>query len=133
MIKYITLEQVKLLHAAALKKTGSNPQSLRKDGENLLASTLNRPLSAAYYEGADLMYQAALLCVGISQAQAFTDGNKRTALAVIDTFLRINGYKLPPQVAEIIDWLEKAANPSNDRSQIERELSFWLAQNVNEQ
>ncbi len=35
-----------------------------------------RPRMAAYYSEADIIYQAALLAVGISQAQAFLDGNK---------------------------------------------------------
>lgn len=51
-----------------------------------------RPLHAAYYEGADLVIQAALYMVGIAQNHAFFDGNKRTGYLSGMTFLRLNGY-----------------------------------------
>jgi death-on-curing protein len=50
-----------------------------------------RPQMAEYYEQADLIRQAALLMVGISQAQALVDGNKRTAYHSMLVFLRVNG------------------------------------------
>ena len=56
-----------------------HPRPLRDEG--LLESALTRPQMAAYYEGADVVRQATLLGTGISQAQAFLDGNKRTAFA----------------------------------------------------
>jgi death on curing protein len=49
------------------------------------------PQMAAYDEGADVVKQDALLGVGTSQAQAFLDGNKRTAYLTLNTFLRMNG------------------------------------------
>jgi len=49
---------------------------------------------AEHYEGADVVRQAALLASGISQAQAFMDGNKRTAFLATDVFLERNGLVL---------------------------------------
>jgi death on curing protein len=38
-----------------------------------------------------LIHQAALLALGVSRAQAFAQGNERTAFITADTFLRANG------------------------------------------
>jgi death-on-curing protein len=60
----------------------------------LLESALARPRHAALYEDADLAAQAATLVWGLTENQPFIDGNKRTALVVGLTFLRVNGYSL---------------------------------------
>ena len=44
---------------------------------------------------------------GISWAQPFGDGNKRTGYTCADTFLRINGHKLTVQSKTDTDYLIK--------------------------
>jgi death-on-curing family protein len=53
---------------------------------------LRRPQHAAFYEGADILTQAALYMMGIAMNHPFVDGNKRAGFAVGVTFLRLNGY-----------------------------------------
>src|SRR5216683_335276 len=77
-IRHLSLADVLALHAAVMERFGLAPAPLRDEG--VLESAVMRPRMAAYYDEADLIRQAALLAVGISQAQAFLDGNKRTAL-----------------------------------------------------
>lgn len=72
-----------------MDQTGFAAAPLRDEG--LLESAIMRPRMAAYYEDADLVRQCVLLATGIAQAQAFIDGNKRTALAAADVFLELNG------------------------------------------
>lgn len=93
-----------------------------------LDSAINRSRNAAYYEGADLVRQATLLAVGISQSQAFLDGNKRAALAAADGFLRVNGLEF---VGDPMEWarrLEYAAEAERGaaRNAAEAELEAWL-------
>jgi prophage maintenance system killer protein len=57
-----------------------------------LEGAVGRPATHAHDEQADLALQASVLAHGIAQAQPFVDGNKRTALAAMLTFLEINGY-----------------------------------------
>ncbi len=47
-----------------------------------------------FYGGADLFGVAAAYAFHIAQAQAFLDGNKRTAVAAALTFLRGNGVPI---------------------------------------
>ena len=53
-----------------------------------------RPASYAHYQQADSALQAAVLAHGIAETQPFVDGNKRTALVAMLTFLELNGYTL---------------------------------------
>ena len=58
---------------------------------------------AAYYEEADLVRQSALLMIGISQAQAFIDGNKRTAFIILFLFVLRSGYRFKPASSEELE------------------------------
>ncbi|MBA2676905.1 MAG: type II toxin-antitoxin system death-on-curing family toxin [Ktedonobacteraceae bacterium] len=64
--------------------------ALRDD--NLLESALAAPKNAGYYEGADLVTQAATLIERLALNHPFIDGNKRTALIAGSTFLFINSF-----------------------------------------
>jgi death-on-curing protein len=103
-----------------MQATGWGPAPFRGGGEALLESAVMRPQMAEHYENADLLRQAALLAVGISQAQAYLDGNKRTAYHATLVFLKVNGLALRledgglgmalelEKVAERVDSLEAA-------------------------
>jgi death on curing protein len=84
----LNLAEVVAIHESAMRRLGAKPQTLRDEG--ILESVVMRPQIAAYYDGADLARQAALLGVGISQAQAFLDGHKRAAYLALNTYLQMN-------------------------------------------
>lgn len=70
-----------------------------------LEAAIARPQHYAYYEAADVPAQAAYPAEAISQAQAFVEGNKRTAYATMMLFLRRNGYATDFDGIAIADWL----------------------------
>ena len=80
---------------------------------------------AAQYEDADLIRQAAVLAVGISQAQAFVDGNKRTAYAALETFVYVNGVRLTIDPLDIARELERVAEAEDRRSAADA-FESWL-------
>jgi death-on-curing protein len=49
--------------------------------------------------------QAAVLAHGIAEAQHFLEGNKRTALVALRTFLSINGYNVDVSQEERANWI----------------------------
>lgn len=57
---YLTLDEVLSAYVAARGEEAGDPRAAVRDW-NLLSSALNRPRQAAYYEGADLIRQAATL------------------------------------------------------------------------
>src|SRR5215216_431257 len=101
------LAEVIAIHEKVLHGLGEVPRALRVAGS--LESTLSRSQTAAYYEGANVVRQAALLATGISRAQAFPDGNKRTAFASLDAFLRVNGWDFVDEPLELARRFEQFA------------------------
>jgi death-on-curing protein len=124
VVRYLSLADVIALHAQIVERTGQAPAPLRD--ETLLQSALMRPQMAAHYEGADLIRQAVLLAVGISQAQAFLDGNKRIAFAACDVFLRINGRIIRADPVELARQLEQAASHTGDLAAATDRFERWL-------
>src|SRR5437016_6046870 len=105
--RHLSLADVLALHQVVMERFGLPPAVLRDEGA--LESAVMRSRMAAYYSGADIIYQSALLAVGISQAQAFLDGNKRTAFAACDVFLRLNGLAFTGDPLAIAMQLEAVA------------------------
>jgi death-on-curing protein len=53
------------------------------------------PVNHYHYDGVeDIVALAAQLCLAVSRAHAFQQGNKRTGFVAMHEFLRINGYML---------------------------------------
>ena len=88
-VVYMTAAEVQAIHVVVMESTDQAPAPLRD--AKLLEGAVGRPEMAAHYADADLYAQAAILAVAISQAQAFADGNKRTAIAACRVFLHRNG------------------------------------------
>lgn len=112
MIEYLSLGDVIALHDAILQRLGTQYAALRDEGA--LESAITRPRMAGHYGDAGLVRQAALLAIGISQAQAFVDGNKRTAYAAIETFLFINDTVLIGDPIELAKELEAVSTRTDD-------------------
>ena len=128
MAEYLTTADVIALHIDIMARTGSGSQGLRDEG--LLESAILRPQMAAYYEGADLTHQAALLVIGISQNQPFVDGNKRTAFHSFIAFLRLNGHVFTGDPFELVRGLERVAERTGSLSDASEEFTLWLRQHV---
>lgn len=127
--RYPTVAEVIAIHEYILRKLGEEPRPLRDEG--LLESAVMRPQMAAWYEGADIIRQAALLGTGISQAQAFIDGNKRTAYQTVDAFLWVNGWAIDCAPLDLARLLEQFADRSRDPAAIDA-FETWLRDNVHE-
>jgi death on curing protein len=70
-----------------------------------LEGAVARPRTHAVYAGADVALQAAVLAHGIAESQVFVDGNKRTALIALLTFLDINGWMLDADDVALAAWI----------------------------
>ena len=126
--QYLSLADVIAIHERAMRHLGFAPNPLRDEG--LLESAVMRSQMAAYYEGADLVKQAALLGVGISQAQAFLDGNKRTAYLALNTFLRLNGFTYSGERLALARQFEQFAEPSQSADEAIDAFEAWLRKRV---
>ena len=85
---FLTVDQIELLHRRAIERFGG--LSGTRD-HNALESAVIQPRNVYYYVHGDLHDVAAAYCFHIAEAQAFIDGNKRTAVAAALIFLEANG------------------------------------------
>ncbi len=77
-----------LMHGVLIHQFGGSP-GIRDEGA--LEAALYRPKSGYY---SDVIGEAAALFESIAINHPFIDGNKRIAFAVMDTFLRLNGFHI---------------------------------------
>lgn len=85
---------------------------------------------AAHYTDAGLIEQAALLAVGISHAQAFLEGNKRTALLVTEVFSRANGWLFTTNPLEMARQLEEVPTRKGSIEEATARVADWLRRTV---
>ena len=81
--KFLTREHIEGRHRISLAQHGGSA-GLRD--EHSLLSALDAPLNDCLYGGANLFGVAAAYAFHIAQAQAYLDGNKRTAVASVLVF-----------------------------------------------
>lgn len=129
-VRHLSLLEVEALHIVVMERMGSNRSPFRAGGEGLLESAVMRPQMAAYYEDADLVRQAALLAVGVSQAQAYLDGNKRTAFAALRHFLALNGLDFDVASIHVAHQLELVAERTDSLDAATARFEDWLRRHV---
>ncbi|NEQ63001.1 MAG: type II toxin-antitoxin system death-on-curing family toxin [Moorea sp. SIO4A1] len=96
---------------------------------NLLSSSLARPKHLfAYSDSASLFDIAAAYAFGLAKNHPFVDGNKRIALAVIDVFLRLNGYELVAAEEEAVIKINNLVEGIENQESI----ATWIAGNSQE-
>jgi death-on-curing protein len=86
--KWLSFAMAVAIHDEQLAIHGGS-SGLRDVG--LLESALDRPRNKWSYESAELPELAAAYGYGIARNHPFVDGNKRTSLLAVYTFLGING------------------------------------------
>ena len=99
MTDYLTAIEVLAIHADQIERYGG-AHGVRDPGQ--LEAALYRPRTGYY---GDLIDEAAALWESLAQNHPFIDGNKRTAFAVIYTFLVINGAGIQADPDETYDFI----------------------------
>jgi death on curing protein len=119
---WLTRQMIVAIHDEQLVIHGG-ASGLRDAG--MLESALDRPKNRWVYEQAELAELAAAYAFGIARNHPFVDGNKRTALLALYTFLGLNGIDFvvaEADAASII--LSLAAGEVSEES-----LARWIRDN----
>jgi death-on-curing family protein len=101
---YLTLEDILGLYGLIIGATTAEAADHLRNRDGL-ESALARPAAYAHYEDADFALEATVLAHGIAEGQLFIDGNKRTALVAMLTFLEINGLRVEATDPELAEWI----------------------------
>jgi len=117
---WLILESVYAIHKAQVAEHGG-ADGVRDEG--LLLSALARPQNLfAYVDDADYASLAASYAFGIAKNHPFIDGNKRTALVVMRTFLALNDCNFVATPEEKYTMILRLAEGDLE----EEELSAWI-------
>ena len=116
---WLTRQMVVAIHDEQLTIHGG-ASGLRDEG--MLESALDRPKNRWSYEQAEL---AAAYAFGIGRNHPFVDGNKRTSLLALYTFLGVNGVDfIVPEAEAAAMILSLAAGEVSEQS-----LTRWIRDN----
>jgi len=122
MTKYLTVDEVLVLHEYAIRRYGG---SYGVTSVERLESALNAPKQTMFGEELypNIFAKAAILVYLLVQNHPFVDGNKRTALYAMLRFLEINGLVVTvTNNDELYQFAIDIATSALDKEQIEE----WL-------
>jgi len=127
MIKFLNKETILAFHKDQVKTYGGE-EGIR--GEGLLESALAQSKASfgGKYVHSSLFEMAATYGFHICNNHPFFDGNKRTALVAIYTFLYVNGYHLQADKKSLYAVMIDLANGKIDKE----ELAKFLKENTKE-
>ena len=121
MIRFLNKEIVIAFHKDQIEQYGGKV-GIRD--ETLLESALAQPEASfgGEYVHKDLFHMAAAYGYHICQNHPFFDGNKRTSLIAMYTFLYVNGYRIVAERKSLFAIVMDLANGKVTKS----ELSVYL-------
>ncbi|GAB4200351.1 MAG: type II toxin-antitoxin system death-on-curing family toxin [Coleofasciculaceae cyanobacterium] len=119
---WISEDVARAIHADQISQHGG---SLRIRDEHLLSASLARPRHLFVYGEPTLFDLAAAYGYGLAKNHPFIDGNKRTAFAVMATFLEVNGYSLDVPEMQVVVMMERLATDEENQDS----LAKWLEEN----
>lgn len=127
MIKLLDKETILAFHQDQVKIYGGK-QGIRDEG--LLESALAQPQESfgGEYVRDTIFKMAAAYGFHICKNHPFLDGNKRTALVAIYTFLYVNGYRLQADKKNLYAVMIDLANGKIEKE----ELAKFLEENTKE-
>jgi death-on-curing protein len=121
---FLTVDDVLKIHEQQLLHFGGAPGIRDRSG---LEAAVQQPQAswAGEYLYESIFDMASVYAFHIAEAQAFVDGNKRTALHVALLFLAINGYEISfddPRLYDAMIAIATKAMTKEDLSNLFREL-----------
>ena len=116
---FLTRAEVEYLHAESLRRFGGSTGT-RDPG--LVDSALGSALNTWHYGGGDVFAVAASYAFHLAEAQAYLDGNKRTAVAAALVFLRKNGHRIGSDDGRIYQAMIDIARKQMDKAALARLL-----------
>ncbi len=117
-VKYLTTEEIISIHNEIIKSTSGHSGIMSYGNLDFIVSQMEI--------SKDIIRKAATLLFGVLTKHPFTDGNKRTALESMKTFLYLNGKEFVATEDDVWDNLHKI---SEVKLKFEEVVS-WIKKNV---
>jgi death-on-curing protein len=128
-VTHLTLEEVRAIHRLSIERFGGSSGERDSGG---LESAIAQP--AAEYFGVllhpSVAEQAAAYLFHLCQAHAFVDGNKRTAVYAMLTFLRLNGFAVRASNDDLFHLVVAVARGELEKAAVAERIAAWLTTNT---
>jgi death on curing protein len=126
--RFVSNSQVIKIHDRQIETFGGTT-GIRDEG--LLDSALAQPQATF---GGELLHptiyeQAAAYLYHLAMNHPFIDGNKRTAFAVMDTFINLNGYSLNLSAEETYNMVIRVVRREISKGELSAFLELHLQRN----
>jgi death-on-curing protein len=116
---FLNLQEILFLHERSIARYGGTLGIRDRPG---LEAAVNQPLNVWFYMHGDLFDMAAAYMFHIAEAQAFLDGNKRTAVAAGLNFLAANNIEIDFDAALLYEAMIKIGTRRMSKSELAAEL-----------
>jgi death-on-curing protein len=128
-MRYLSPVDLIAIHELLLTEFGGM-RGITEAGFGRLEAAVAAPRSSMFGQElyADTLAKAAALCIAISRAHPFSDGNKRVALVALDLFLAEHGYTLTASNQEAYEAIMALARGELAQA----ELAVWVEQHSSE-
>jgi len=115
---WVTVDEVVDLNRHVIAKSPIIGEPFGLTDPAALGSAVARPIQHFNYGPEDtqddLVLLGAKLCIGISEAQAFRQGNKRTGFAAMEMFFNLNSYEIShAAVGQVAELIMRSAHPDH--------------------
>lgn len=122
---FVSTSMVLSIHARQIERFGGT-SGVRDEG--LLESALAQPQATfgGQFLHPKISEQAAAYLYHIAMNHPFIDGNKRTAFAVADTFLRLNGWTLNLTDDRAYDLVMQVAQGTMTKEELSSEFESYI-------
>ena len=124
---FVSKSMVLSIHARQIERFGGTP-GVRDEG--LLESALAQPqvTFGGQFLHPTISEQAAAYLYHIAMNHPFIDGNKRTAFAVTDTFLRLNACTLNLTDDRVYDLVMRVARGTMTKEELSTEFESCIVE-----
>lgn len=128
-IDYLTVRDVTIIHFMVMKKYGEGEHAGIKE-QGLLESAVHRPQQSAFGDDAypSLFEKAGALFESLARNHCFFNGNKRTAFASLDIFLKKNGFQIVQDTDENEEFTVAVAE-----GKVLSDIAVWLENHTKKQ
>jgi death-on-curing protein len=116
---FLNLQEILFLHERSIARYGGTLGICDQSG---LEAAVNQSLNVWFYMHGDLFDIAAAYMFHIAEAQAFLDGNKRTAVAAGLNFLAANAVEINFDAGLLYEAMIKIATHSMSKTELAAEL-----------
>lgn len=126
-MRYLTVKDIVKINAKLITKVSAGELIGIKDAATL-DMAVNQPQQEVFGEALypTIYDKASILAINLAKRHPFQNGNKRTALVSMITFLMMNGYTISFSQEEAVSFILNITTSTQEFDNLKEEVSNYL-------